>query len=366
MKFPFFWSSPVNGGLSRRDASAFVPLEIYARDIAAAKDETGKSNGQDRSWENEGWFARTKPRDEDRPAPTPEPPRKKRPGHRREPDPPPQGSIGAILVGASRMTVEDARRVVASQAETRAPFGEAAVRLGVVSLADVQFALSRQFSMPCLEDGDPGVDPEVVAAFHPGHALVEQLRSLRNQVGLRALHADPAVRSVAVMGADRRVGRSFIAANLGTVFAQLGARTLLVDADLVNPRQHLLFKVSNRTGLSSILAGRANLSAVSPVQGVPGFAVLPAGPTPPNPHDLIARPLLGHFLRRCERDFDVVLLDTPAWRAGTGARMVAAAAGSAVLLVQSGRTAAADASTLSHELTGSGARLIGAVLNRPR
>jgi chain length determinant protein tyrosine kinase EpsG len=278
----------------------------------------------------------------------------------------PRGSIGAILVAARRISAEDASRVVATQVETSSPFGETAIRLGVATEADIQFALSQQFSMPWLQDGDANIDAEVVAAFDPGHVLVESLRNLRGQIVLRALDATPALRSIAIMGAERSVGRSYIAANLATVFAQLGARTLLIDADLVNPRQHRLFKLGNRSGLSSILAGRADLDAVCQVPGLPGFAVLPAGPTPPNPHDLIARPLFRSFLRRCEVDFDIILIDTPAWSEGSSARMAAAAAGAAVMLVQAGRTAAGEASELSREIANLGTRLIGVVLNRPK
>jgi len=341
---------------SARKLAAAPPSVPLARAAAVRSLQTPTSPGAP--------DARLDPRGTDGPAPSRaariDPP----PTQGLHEDLPPEGTIGAILVAARRMSVEDARRVVATQLETSAPFGEAARRLGVATEADIQFALSRQFSMPWLENGNAAVDPEIVAAFDPGHELIEQLRALRGQIAVRALHATPALRSIAIMGVEQGVGRSYVTANLATVFAQLGARTLLIDADLVNPRQHRLFKLSNRSGLSSILAGRANLSAVCPVPGLPGFAVLPSGPMPPNPHDLISRPMLGHFLRRCEQDFDVILLDTPAWNAGSSARMTALAAGAAVLLVHAGHTDAFDALEVSKEITNLGARLVGAVLNR--
>lgn len=277
---------------------------------------------------------------------------------------PPEGTIGAILVAARRISPDDARRIYARQLQSSAPFGETAVQLGVATPGDIQFALSQQFAMPCLEDGDERLDAEVIAAFHPGNELVERLRELRGQITLRALNAAPAMRSVAIIGPDRGAGRSFIAANLAIVFAQLGARTLLVDADLNHPRQHALFRVGNRAGLSSILAGRAKLDAVHSVPGVPGLAVLPSGPLPPNPEDLLARPTLSHLLRRCEHDFDVILLDTPAWGDGSSARMIAAAARAAVLLVREGRTAVSEAATATRELRNVNAAVLGVVLNR--
>jgi chain length determinant protein tyrosine kinase EpsG len=338
MKFPFFSSIAPTAPKRRGRSVAFTPLDFTM---------TGPPSGR-------GPVTEPPPIDEE---PWPHEPEFL--------DNPPPGTIGAILVEARRISVADARRIVASQVESREPFGEIAIQLGLATRDDVSFALARQFAMPRLQEGDDTIDAEVIAAFHPGHELVERLRNLRGQIALRALDATPPLRSLAIMGTERGVGRSFIAANLATVFAQLGARTLLVDADLKRPRQHQLFRLNNRTGLSSILAGRAKLTAVVPVPGVPGFAVLPSGPLPPNPDDLIARPTLSHFLRRCERDFDVIVLDTPAWREGTSARMVAAAAGAAVLLVQEGKTAAADASEVGQELENVSAKLLGVVLNRP-
>jgi receptor protein-tyrosine kinase len=273
--------------------------------------------------------------------------------------------MGAILVAAGRISGEDAHRVLTSQLELGVPFGELAIQLGVATREDVQFALSKQFSLPYLSAGSSAVDAEVVAAFDYRHELVESLRNLRSQIILRALALDPPLRSIVIMGIERGVGRSFIAANLATTFAHLGTRTLLVDADLTNPRQHVLFRLNNRSGLSSVLARRAGLEAVCPVPGLKGFAVLPAGPNPPNPHDLLARPILAQFLRRCEQDFRVILIDTPSWDENRSSGLIATAAGAAVLLVHGGKTGADDAKQVTQELAQSGTKILGVVFNRP-
>jgi chain length determinant protein tyrosine kinase EpsG len=278
---------------------------------------------------------------------------------------PPTGTIGAILVAAGRLGADDALRVVQEQAKVDAPFGETAVRLGLVSESDVQFALSQQFALPCLPVESEAIAAEVVAAFLPGSELVERLRILRGQIAMRAVQRTPPLRCVALISHDRGCGRSYIAANLATVFAQLGTRTLLIDANFHHPRQHELFRLSNRNGLSSVLAGRTDLTAVRPIPGLPGLAVLPAGPKPPNPDDLLARAALGQLLRRVEREFEVILVDTPAWSQGSAACTVAAAAGAAVQIVQPGRTGASEARLLAHEVGGAGGELIGVVMNRP-
>ena len=86
-----------------------------------------------------------------------------------------------------------------------------------------------------------------------------------------------------IVGAERGEGRTYLAANLAIVFSQLGERTLLVDADLREPRQHFLFHLENQVGFSTLLAGRSREEAIVRIPDLAGLSVLPAGPTPPNP-----------------------------------------------------------------------------------
>src|SRR6185503_6302746 len=118
-------------------------------------------------------------------------------------------------------------------------------------------------------------------------------------------------RTLAITSPGAREGRSFIAANLAVVFAQLGQRTLLIDADFRAPRQQAIFNISDRFGLSSVLSGRADLSAAVPVSGLTGLSVLPAGPLPPNPLELLSRPSFAALLGKAQAEYDVILIDTP-------------------------------------------------------
>ena len=110
--------------------------------------------------------------------------------------------------------------------------------------------------------GDASLSHELVAAYKPFSPVVEQLRALRSELMLRWFDEQPAHKAIAVMSEARGEGRSYIAANLAVVFSQLGGRTLLIDADLRKPSQHLLFGLENRIGLSTVLSGRAGSEAV--------------------------------------------------------------------------------------------------------
>jgi len=206
-------------------------------------------------------------------------------------------SIGAILIDTGRLTPESAERILKLQKEQGLRFGDAAIQLGLLTETDIQRALSRQYDYPYLMPGDDRVSEEVVAAFKPFSPIVEQLRALRSQLMLRWIDAEAGHKTLAVVSAGRGEGRSFTAANLAVVFSQLGERTLLIDADLRNPRQHQLFNLENRIGLSSVLAGRAELpETIVRIPGLIDLSVLPAGATPPNPQELLSRPGCGRFI----------------------------------------------------------------------
>jgi protein-tyrosine kinase len=120
---------------------------------------------------------------------------------------------------------------------------------------DVRYALSVQFDYPYLPD-DSSLSRELVAAYEPASRAVEDLRALRSQLMLRWFDTAAERRGLAIASAGQGDGRSYLAANLAIVFSQLGERTLLIDANLRTPKQHKLFNLGGRTGLSDMLVGR--------------------------------------------------------------------------------------------------------------
>src|SRR5262249_25251839 len=149
-------------------------------------------------------------------------------------------------------------RVLESSQRHRLRFGEAAVRMGLVKVEDVEFALARQFAFPYLNRNETAISPRIIAAHLPNHPMVEQFRTLRAEVSARASDDLNAHLVVAVVSPERGDGRSFTAANLAVVFAQLGRSTLLIDASFRTACLHRWFAVNNRAGLSTILARRAS------------------------------------------------------------------------------------------------------------
>ncbi len=277
----------------------------------------------------------------------------------------PAPAMGVLLVRMGRLSAAEAERIRMHQDKTGQRFGEAGVELGLLRAQDVQAVLARQFGH-VLPPRDAGLASEVVAAWQPDSPAVEHLRSLRSQLMLRWFENDARHAALAIVSPGSGEGRSWLTANLGVLFSQLGLRTLLIDADLRRPRLHRLFGRPDRVGLSAILAGRADVDVIAPVPAVPGLFLLPAGVVPPNPQELLARDRLARLLSSLRSSYDVVLADTPAFGPCADAGTVAARAGAALVLACRDSSALEGVSALTRTLGEFGVTVVGAVLNAGR
>ncbi|MFO1320290.1 MAG: chain length determinant protein tyrosine kinase EpsG [Burkholderiales bacterium] len=275
----------------------------------------------------------------------------------------PDRSIGAMLIDAGKISAEDAERILRHAKEKSLRFGDAAMSLRLATETDIQQVLARQFDYPYLLPGQSDVSPEVVAAWTPFNQQVEALRALRSQLLLRWFTGAPAQRSLAVVSPDRGDGRTHLAANLAVVFSQMGERTLLVDADLRGARQHELFGVKNSVGLSTVLAERARSEAIQRVPGFVDLSILPAGPTPPNPLELLGRGTFGDLIQQSVTQFDVVIIDTPAAAFGSDYQLVAQQAKGALAVARLNRTPLDACKVLAEEIRAAGAAVVGGVVN---
>ncbi|MCU0773471.1 MAG: chain length determinant protein tyrosine kinase EpsG [Ideonella sp.] len=274
-------------------------------------------------------------------------------------------TIGAMLVDAGLVSEADIDRVLHYQREHGLRFGEAAIRLGIVSESDVQFALARQFDYAYLPSDATNrpVSEQVVAAYQPFSSCVDQLVAIRSQLMLRWFDRGDQRQVLTIVGTDRREGRSYLASNLAVVFSQLGQRTLLIDANMRNPRQHELFRLENQVGLSTVLSGRAQTEVVVRIPDLLGLTVMPAGPVPPNPLELLSRPLLPALLAHARQSYDVVLVDTPALSVGDDAAIIAMRSGAALAVARSGQTRLPAYNDLVRGLSDAGVAVVGSVLN---
>ena len=272
-------------------------------------------------------------------------------------------SIGAVLIDAGRLKAEDAEQILRLQQEKGLRFGEAAMQLGLLRQADIDFALSCQFDYPYLLRGQSAVSEEVVAAYAPFTPQVEALRVLRSQLVLRWFGSADDHKALAIVSAERKEGRSFIAANLAVVFSQLGEHTLLIDADMRNSCQHRLFGLDGRAGLSAVLSGRAGQETIQRVPLLRDLSVLPAGTQPPNPSELLARPLFSQLMHQLASEFDVVIFDTPAAGETADTQSVTLCASAALIVVHKDATRLWRVRGIADSAGHASATVLGAVLN---
>lgn len=270
-------------------------------------------------------------------------------------------SIGRLLLQLGKITNADAETILTTQKTTGLRFGDAAIELGLIKEADIRQVLAMQFNYPYLQSGQGNYSDELVAAYQPFSQQVEALRALRTQLMLRWF--SEGYKSLAVVSANAGEGGSYLSANLAIVFSQLGQRTLLIDANLREPRQHSIFNLTENRGLSDVIAGRAGLEVITKVESFVDLSVLGAGTIPPNPQELLNRASFTEFMNQAIGQYDVVLVDTTPATVTADAQATVARCGGALLVSRLNHTRLADLTDVRNQISVTGARVVGAVIN---
>jgi chain length determinant protein tyrosine kinase EpsG len=273
-------------------------------------------------------------------------------------------SIGSLISETRNLSAEQVEQILEYQREKGVRFGEAAIALGFASADDVLFALAQQFHYPYAPEERRKLNPELVALNQPFSVQAEAFRAMRSQVTTRVFSdTEMPRRALAVVSPETGDGKTYFAANLAVTLAQLGGRTLLVDADMRGPRQHEVFGLENNAGLSGILSGRAESKVVQQAQGIPSLFVLPVGVTPPNPLELVERPAFSLLVRELTAKFDYVIVDTPAAVHGADAAVIAARCGAALVIARKNESRVGALQDLVAMLHDTPAKLAGVVMN---
>ncbi len=275
----------------------------------------------------------------------------------------PGARIGQMLVERDRLRERDVERILQYARRKSCRFGEAAVRLGLLTRQDVDRMLAAQFGYPYLEKGAGGLSSRLVAAFDPFSARGNTLRILAAHLQQRWFFSGQ--RALCLVSPGSRDGCSELAANLAIVFSQLGMATVLVDADLQDPTQHRLFNIGNEIGLSSALAGRADIESLRvPMPMFRALDIVPAGVAPPNVHDLLRRPALENVVSRLCARYAVVLFDAPPYDADLGVEDLARCCSGALLAVRRNHTRLAASRQLLDDLSGQEVAIVGSVIKQ--
>ncbi|KVW94666.1 chain length determinant protein tyrosine kinase EpsG [Thiobacillus denitrificans] len=268
--------------------------------------------------------------------------------------------IGKLLQDAGKLKPQDMERVLKLQQEQNLRFGEAAQKLGLVAEADIQQALSHQFEYPYIPAAEAGLSPDLTVAIAPYSKQAEALRSARSELLLRWFNDGR--KTLGIVSARADEGASYLAANLAVLFAQMGRKVLLIDANMRQPRQHEIFNLGNGMGLSDILAERVPSVQAHAVKSFPTLTVLPAGSPPPNPAELLVRPSFGALLSGLETSYDIILLDAAPSQLSSDFQVVAARAGGMLIAARRNVSRLAALTELKEKIMHTGAQVVGAVV----
>jgi non-specific protein-tyrosine kinase len=192
-------------------------------------------------------------------------------------------------------------------------------------------------------------------------ARAEAFRTLRTN--LQFADVDHPPRVIVVTSPLPAEGKSTSACNVALTLALGGARVVLVDGDLRKPAVGSYLGISSAAGLTSVLAGQHELRDVVVNYGRDTLAVLPSGPTPPNPSELLGSQQMADLLGILANHYDIVVIDAPPLLPVTDAAVLAAIADGAVLVLRHGRTRREEAQRAIQALAAVNAKLLGTVLN---
>lgn len=204
-------------------------------------------------------------------------------------------------------------------------------------------------------------DIELINYVMPRFSISEDYRTVRTSIMLS--YADTPPKTIAFTSSLPREGKTTTVVNMAVAFAQLEKNVLIVDADLRWPRLHRVFNTKNTNGISSYLTGRAEIADVIHKTTVDGISLIPSGPIPPNPSELLNSRKMKTMLQGLEKGFDIILIDTPPVLAVIDPVVVASISDAVVLVVQSGKTKDKPLVSAVEALRKSKARIIGAVFN---
>ena len=211
-------------------------------------------------------------------------------------------------------------------------------------------------------DGNQSTVPVDLVTIHsPKSTASESYRGIRT--GILFSSADTTPQVIMVTSAGPREGKTVSSANLSVCMANAGSRTLLVDGDMRRPRVHKVFDMDRNIGLSSILVGTESPEHAIVASGIQGLDILPVGPIPPNPSEIIGSKKMKLFLNDLRKEYARIIIDSPPISAVTDAVALAQMVDTTLLVIRAGITPRQIIQNSLEQLSAVNANVLGAILN---
>ena len=201
-----------------------------------------------------------------------------------------------------------------------------------------------------------------ITYLRPKSEVAESYRALRTSILLSSFGAPPKV--ILITSPLPQEGKTTVSCNSAMVLAQKGGRVLLVDADMRRPGVSKTLGIKSTQGLSTVLSGVDRVeNSMVPFPQLPNLQILPAGPVPPNPVELLGSSIMRDYIARWRDQFDHIIIDTPPCLSVTDSVVLSVEADRVILVARSGQTPKAALRRASELLLQVNARVMGVVLN---
>jgi len=212
-----------------------------------------------------------------------------------------------------------------------------------------------------IEDDMNGISGELITEHGPKSTTSESFRGIRTSILFSSADIDPQV--LISTSAAPSEGKTLFGANLAVAMAQAGSRVLLVDCDMRRPRVHTLFKVPRDMGIANLLVGTVTLEEAVIETPIKNLFLIPSGPVPPNPSEIIGSNKMISLIEVLRKDYDRIIFDTPPVSAVTDAAVLAPRVDGVILVIRSGVTPRQLVENALTKLRAVNAHIYGAVLN---
>ncbi|MDW4099689.1 tyrosine-protein kinase [Staphylococcus saprophyticus] len=204
--------------------------------------------------------------------------------------------------------------------------------------------------------------PPLYVNDKPKSTISEKFRGIRSNIMFS--NAKEEISSVLVTSEKPSSGKSTISANIAVTYAQTGYKTLIIDGDMRKPTQHYIFDLPNNSGLSNLIINKTTYSDSIKETRVENLAILTAGPTPPNPSELIASEQFNDIYIELLRHYDFIIIDTPPVNTVTDAQVYAQTVGNCILVIDAEKNNKNEVKKAKDLLIKADGKLLGAVLNK--
>lgn len=205
-------------------------------------------------------------------------------------------------------------------------------------------------------------DSSLIVSMNPKSPISEVYRLLRTKIHFSS--KDQELKTLMITSTQVGEGKTTTISNLAVTYAQEGKKVLLIDADMRKPSLHRVFSQSNHHGLSTLLTGQTNVQDSVHETIVDHLWLIPSGPIPANPSELMDSVVMRGLLEQLKQEYDVILIDTPSVLSVSDSVILSSLCDGVVMIVAAGKVRKEHLKKAKEQLDHANARMLGIVINK--